>query len=100
MPLVLPSSIIDLTKPQHSRFRCSAFASSATAFFTMLFALLAGGLPIVAAMATNMVHQRAAPSVLVSLFVDKTTNSSSVMVTDKAKTKIYGHRCADTLALG
>lgn len=67
----------------------------------MLFALFASGLPLVAAMATNTLHQRAAaPSVVVSLFVDKATKASSVMVTDETRTKIYGHSCADTLALG
>jgi len=66
----------------------------------MLLALLAGGLPLIAAMATNTLHQRAAPRVVVSLFVDKATKGSSVMVTDESKTKIYGHSCASALALG
>lgn len=35
--------------------------------FIMRFALLAGGLPLVAGMATPIVHQRASPSVVVSL---------------------------------
>jgi hypothetical protein len=66
----------------------------------MLFALLVGGLPLVAGMATPTVRQPATSSVVVSLFFDKETKSSSVIVTDEAKTKVYGHSCANTLALG
>ena len=66
----------------------------------MLLALLAGGLPLVAGLATPAVHQPAPPIVVVSLFFDKTTKASSVIVTDKTKTEVYGHSCASTLALG
>jgi hypothetical protein len=66
----------------------------------MLVALLAGGLPLVAGLATPAVRQPASSSVLVSLFVDKATKASSVILTDETKTKIYGHSCASTLALG
>ena len=67
---------------------------------TMLLALLASGLPLVAGLATPAVRQPASSSVLVSLFVDKVTKASSVILTDKTKTKIYGHSCTSTLALG
>ncbi len=66
----------------------------------MLLALLAGGLPLVAGLATPAVRQSAPPSVLVSLFVDKATKASSLILTDESKTKVYGHSCASTLALG
>lgn len=66
----------------------------------MLFTLLVGGLPLVAGVATGAVQRRASPGVLVSLFHDKTTNENSIIVTDEARAKTYGHSCAATLALG
>jgi hypothetical protein len=67
---------------------------------TMLVALLAGTLPLAAAVPTEVLRQRAAPNVLFSLFFDKATKASSVLVTDEAKTTIYGHACSDSLSLG
>ncbi|KAK5657172.1 hypothetical protein OQA88_3229 [Cercophora sp. LCS_1] len=66
----------------------------------MLLALLASGLPLITGMATSAVHQRDSQNILVSLFFDKTTNVSSVIVSDKVKAKIFGHACVSTLTVG